>query len=94
MYAMLQGDRPEDFVIATGKSRSLEDFIAVAFEHVGLNWKEYLMIDRSLFRPTEITVGRGDASKAAQMLGWLPRYQMEDVVRMMVDACRVAQGEK
>jgi GDPmannose 4,6-dehydratase len=94
MHRMLQGDRPEDFVIATGKSRSLEDFIAVAFEHVGLDWKEHVTIDKSLFRPTEIMIGRGDASKAGRVLGWRPRFQMEDVVRMMVDACRVASQEE
>lgn len=94
MHRMLQGDRPEDFVIATGKSRSLEDFIAVAFEHVHLDWKEHVTIDKSFFRPTEIMIGRGDASKAGRVLGWRPRYQMEDVVRMMVDACRVAPQEE
>jgi len=94
MYAMLQRDQPEDFVIATGKSRSLEDFIAAAFHYVGLNWKEHVTIDKGLFRPTEIMIGRGDASKAERILGWRPRYHMDDVVRLMVDACRVEQAEK
>lgn len=93
MYAMLQRDRPEDFVIATGKSRSLEDFITAAFQHVGLDWKEHVTIDKSLFRPTEITIGRGDASKAERVLGWRPRYLMDEVVKMMVDACRLEQSE-
>jgi GDPmannose 4,6-dehydratase len=92
MYAMLQADRPEDFVIATGRSRSLEDFIAVAFEHVGLDWRQHVTIDKDLFRPTEIMIGRGDASKAERVLGWRPKYQMEEVVKMMVDACRFSNG--
>ncbi len=93
MFTMLQHDRPEDFVIATGKSRSLEDFVRLAFQHVGLNWKEHVTIDNSLFRPTDIAIGRGDASKAERVLGWRPRYQMEDVARMMVDASRLEQSE-
>lgn len=86
MFRMLQQESPEDFVIATGENRSLEEFIAVAFEHVGLDWKDHVTVDKNLFRPTEITIGRVDASKADRVLGWRPRYRMEDVVRMMVDA--------
>jgi GDPmannose 4,6-dehydratase len=89
MFRMLQQQSPEDFVIATGESRSLEEFMAVAFEHVGLDWRDHVTIDKNLFRPTEIMIGRGDASKADRVLGWRPRYRMEDVVRMMVEACQV-----
>jgi GDPmannose 4,6-dehydratase len=93
MYAMLQQSTPEDFVIATGESQKLEDFVGAAFNQVGLDWRDHVTIDESLFRPTEIMVGRGDASKAAQILGWLPKYHMEEVVRMMVDACRARQSD-
>jgi GDPmannose 4,6-dehydratase len=89
MFRMLQQQSPEDFVIATGESRSLEEFMAAAFEHVGLDWRDHVTIDKNLFRPTEIMIGRGDASKADRVLGWRPRYRMEDVVRMMVEACQV-----
>jgi GDPmannose 4,6-dehydratase len=86
MYRMLQQEAPEDFVIATGQTRKLEDFVAVAFEAVGLDWHDHTMIDQTLFRPTEIMIGRGDASRAATQLGWKPRYRMDEVVRMMVQA--------
>ena len=86
MYRMLQQESPEDYVIATGETRKLQDFVAAAFEAVGLDWREHTTIDRTLFRPTEIMIGRGDASKAAVKLGWKPKYKMDEVVRMMVQA--------
>jgi GDPmannose 4,6-dehydratase len=86
MYQMLQQESPEDFVIATGQTRKLQDFVAAAFEAVGLDWQDHTTIDPSLFRPTEIMIGRGDASKAAEKLGWKPKYKMDEVVRMMVQA--------
>jgi GDPmannose 4,6-dehydratase len=89
MYRMLQQESPEDFVIATGQTRKLQDFVATAFDAVGLDWREHTTIDQTLFRPTEIMIGRGNASKAAEKLGWSPRYRMEDVARMMVDSCRL-----
>ena len=89
MYLMIQADTPEDFVIATGESRKLEDFGCTAFQHVGLNWRDHVTVEKSLFRPTEIMVGRGNASKAGEKLGWSPRYKMKDVARMMVDSCRL-----
>ena len=92
MHLMLQQGAPEDFVIATGESHKLADFASAAFEHLGLELNDYLAVDRSLFRPTEIMIGRGNASKAASKLGWSPRYKMEDVARMIVDACRVEFG--
>jgi GDPmannose 4,6-dehydratase len=86
MFLMLQQEAPEDFVIATGETRKLQDFIAVAFEAVGLDWSQHTTIDQTLFRPTEIMIGRGDASKAARKLGWKPKYKMDAVARMMVEA--------
>jgi GDPmannose 4,6-dehydratase len=87
MHRMLQQETPEDFVIATGETRKLEDFVAAAFKHFGLNWKEYTHTDERLLRPTEIMIGRGNASKAEKRLGWKAKYHMEDVVRMMAEAC-------
>jgi GDPmannose 4,6-dehydratase len=86
MHLMLQQEKPEDYVIATGSSRPLRDFVATAFEHVGLDWEEYVVIDKSLFRPTDLNIGRANASKAASQLGWEAGYRMEDVARMMVEA--------
>jgi len=86
MYLMLQQDKPDDFVIATGETYSLEDFVAEAFASVGLNWQEHTIIDKSLYRPTEIAIGRGNPRKAKEMLGWEAKYKMPDVVRMMVQA--------
>jgi GDPmannose 4,6-dehydratase len=88
MYLMLQQEAPEDFVVATGETRKLQDFIAAAFEAVGLNWKEHTAIDQTLFRPTDIVIGRGDASKAERRLGWKAKYKMADVARMMVEVAR------
>jgi GDPmannose 4,6-dehydratase len=64
----------------------LQDFIETAFEAVGLDWREHTNIDGTLFRPTEIMIGRGDASKAADKLHWQPKFKMTEVVRMMVEA--------
>jgi GDPmannose 4,6-dehydratase len=86
MYRMLQQEKPDDYVIATGETRPLRDFVAVAFEAVGLDWREHVVIDQSLLRPTDLTVGRGNASKAATKLGWKAMHRMNDVARMMVTA--------
>lgn len=86
MHLMLQQEKPDDYVIATGNSRPLRDFVDAAFRHVGLDWEKYTVIDKSLFRPTDLHMGRANASKAASRLGWQATYQMEDVARMMVEA--------
>ncbi len=86
MYLMLQQEAPDDYVIATGESNSLEDFVAQAFICGGLNWQDHVMIDESLYRPTELAVGRANAAKAKEKLGWEAKYKMADVVRMMVEA--------
>jgi GDPmannose 4,6-dehydratase len=86
MHLMLQQEKPDDYVIATGNSRPLRDFVEAAFRHVGLDWEKYTVIDTSLFRPTDLHMGRANASKAASQLGWQATYQMEDVARMMVAA--------
>ncbi|HEY9810710.1 MAG TPA: GDP-mannose 4,6-dehydratase [Halomicronema sp.] len=86
MYLMLQQETPDDYVIATGESYSLEDFVVQAFNCAGLNWQDHVMIDESLYRPTELAVGRANPAKAKEKLGWEAKYKMPDVVRMMVEA--------
>jgi GDPmannose 4,6-dehydratase len=84
MYLMLQHEKPDDYVIATGESNKLEDFVAEAFACVNLNWRDHVTSDRSLYRPTDIAVGRGHPAKAREILGWQAKYKMQDVVRMMI----------
>jgi GDPmannose 4,6-dehydratase len=86
MYLMLQQSQPDDYVIATGESTSLEDFVAAAFLSLNLDWHDHVVVDSSLFRPTDLSMGRGNPTKAKQQLGWEARYKMQDVVKMMVDA--------
>lgn len=87
MHAMLQPSQPEDFVIATGLSCSLQEFVEVAFRQVGLESQRFVKIDKSLFRPTEIAAGRGDPSKAARILNWQARTKMPQVAQLLVDDC-------
>ena len=85
MWLMLQREQPGDYVIATGVSHSVEDLVALAFSHVGLNWKKHVLIDRSLERPAEVDCLLGDASKAKLELGWEPEVEFEELIAMMVD---------
>jgi len=84
MWRMLQVDSPEDFVIATGEANSLQDFVATAFDVLDLNWKDYVVQDPKLLRPTEIKYSCGDPGKAKSVLGWQPKMKMRDVVKEMV----------
>lgn len=84
MWKMLQIDSPDDFVIATGESSSLEDFVKIAFSEVGLDWRKHVECDDRLFRPTEIRHSCGNAQKAGRRLGWVAKMKMKDVVREMV----------
>jgi len=86
MYLMLQQEQPDDYVIATGESSSLEEFVAAAFASVNLDWHHHVVIDNSLLRPTDLAVGRGNPVKAKNKLGWEAKYKMKDVVQMMVKA--------
>jgi GDPmannose 4,6-dehydratase len=88
MYLMLQHPDPDDYVIATGETHRLEDFVAIAFNRVGLDWQEWVNIDTSLYRPTDIAVGRGNPGKAKAKLGWEATSKMPEVVRQMVEAKR------
>ncbi|MBA2377573.1 MAG: GDP-mannose 4,6-dehydratase [Rubrobacter sp.] len=86
MYLMLQQEQPDDYVIATGESCSLADFIAAAFSCLGLDWHEYVVSDASLFRPTDIAVGRANPSKAKEKLGWQAKHKLKAIVQMMIQA--------
>lgn len=88
MYKILQQEEPDDYVIATGESYTLEEFVVAAFDCVGLNWQDYVITDRSLFRPTDLAVSRGNPAKAREKLGWQAQYKMPDIVRMMVEEKR------
>jgi GDPmannose 4,6-dehydratase len=84
MWRMVQLAQPDDFVIATGESHSLEDFVATAFTQVGLDWRDHVVIDPGLFRPTEIAISRGNPRKARETFGWQAQYKMKEVVALMV----------
>jgi GDPmannose 4,6-dehydratase len=86
MWRILQNEEAEDFVIATGVTSSLEDFVQVAFQELGLDWREHVKIDHAQRRPTDISCSRGNPMKARVKLGWEARYTMRDVVRMMLQA--------
>jgi GDPmannose 4,6-dehydratase len=84
MWRMLQMDKPEDFVIATGEANSLENFVSTAFSALDLDWKDYVVQDKKLFRPTEIGYSCGNPTKAKKLLNWHPEMKMRDVVIEMV----------
>jgi len=86
MWKMLQHDEPDDFVIATGADYSVREFVEIAFDHVGLDWNEYVVVDPEFFRPAEVNLLRGDSSKARDVLGWEPSVSFEGLVKMMVDS--------
>lgn len=86
MWLMLQREIPEDFVICTGQTHSVREFCEVAFGHAGLNWEEHVVVDETFFRPAEVDLLVGDATKADEMLGWKPETSFESLVTMMVDA--------
>lgn len=86
MWSMLQQDLPCDYVIATGETNTLENFVAETFTQLGLDWREHVSTDPSLLRPSEIMVSRGNPDKAYRELGWRAKNRMRDVVRIMIDA--------
>ena len=86
MWLMLQQEKPDDFVIATGETHSVKEFLQEAFGYAGLDWKEYVEIDPRYFRPTEIDCLMGDSHKARKFLKWKPKVNFKQLIRMMVDA--------
>jgi GDPmannose 4,6-dehydratase len=92
MWLMLQQEQPDDYVIATGETHSVREFLEEAFSYAGLGWKEFVKVDPKYFRPAEVDLLLGDASKARKALGWQPRVTFKALVRLMVDADMEGQG--
>ena len=88
MWLMLQQPEPGDYVIATGETHSVREFLEEAFAHADLDWKQYVEIDPKYYRPAEVDLLVGDASKAKAVLGWTHKTHFKDLVRLMVDADR------
>ena len=96
MWLMLQQEEPDDYVVATGESHSVRELVERAFDAVGLDWRERVVLDPQLKRPAEVDMLLGDSAKARQTLGWSPKVQFPDLVQMMVEAdverCRAIAG--
>jgi GDPmannose 4,6-dehydratase len=86
MWLMLQQDKADDYVIATGTTHSVQEFLTEAFSHVNLDWRDYVELDPKYLRPAEVDLLIGDASKASRELGWNPKVTFKELVRLMVDA--------
>jgi GDPmannose 4,6-dehydratase len=84
-WRMLQADEPDDYILATGETHSVREFVDEAFGYAELDWEKYVRIDERYFRPAEVDALLGDASKAREKLGWEPRVRFPELVRMMVD---------
>ncbi len=85
MWLMMQQDRSDDYVIATGETHSVKEFVQKAFDYVGLDWEEYVEIDERYFRPSEVYHLEGDYSKAKKKLGWEPKIKLDELIKIMVD---------
>jgi GDPmannose 4,6-dehydratase len=94
MWTMLQQDAPGDYVIGTGESHTVREFVELAFGHANLDWRDHVKIDPRYYRPAEVDDLRADASKARRLLGWEPHVGFRDLVRMMVDADLAALNRK
>ena len=86
IWLMLQSEAADDFIVATGESHSIRDFLELAFRHVGLDWKDWVEVDPALVRPIDVGILVGNPSKARERLGWHPQVMFPELVRMMVDA--------
>ncbi len=86
MWRMLQQEQADDYVVATGETHSVQEFLEEAFGYVGLDWRKYVVVDPRYFRPAEVDLLLGDPGKAKQRLGWQPQVSFQELVRMMVDA--------
>ena len=85
MWLILQQDKPDDYVIATGETHTVREFCKLAFKRAGLDYKKYVKVDKKFFRPAEVHLLLGDASKAKKILKWKPRFNFRQLVEMMVD---------
>ncbi len=86
MWRMMQLDQPDDFVVATGETHTVREFVQNAFDYAGLDWTKFVEIDPRYFRPSEVDILQGDASKARKLLGWEPKIKFRQLVKLMVDA--------
>ena len=86
MYLMLQQDKPDTYVVATGRTTTVRDMCRIAFAHVGLNYEDYVVIDPKFYRPAEVDLLLGDPTKANRELGWQPQTSLEELIAMMVEA--------
>jgi GDPmannose 4,6-dehydratase len=86
MWLMLQQDTPDDYVIATGETRTVKELVQVAFDRAGLDWEKYVKIDPAFIRPAEVDLLIGDPAKAKEKLGWKPKVSFEEMIGMMVDS--------
>ncbi len=89
---MLQEPQPDNYVIATGETHSVREFLDEAFTYVNLNWQKSVSIDPRYYRPTEVDILQGDASKAREVFGWKPKVGFRELVHLMVDADLKAEG--
>lgn len=89
MWRMMQQEDPDDYIIATGEANSLQDFVAEAFATLGLDWREHVSSDSSLFRPTDLAMSHGCADKAARELGWSATFKMRDVIQKMIESTQL-----
>jgi len=94
MWLMLQQNEPDDYVVATGETHTVREFAEDAFKLVGLNWQDHVVVDKKYFRPSEVDLLIGDATKARQKLGWRPRIVFKDLVKLMVESDCAAMGIK
>lgn len=87
MWLMLQQDKPDDYVICTGETHTIRDFLDIAFKQIDIdNWEDWVVIDPEFYRPSEVPYLKGDCSKAIKKLGWRPKYNLEGLIRLMLDA--------
>jgi GDPmannose 4,6-dehydratase len=94
MWMMLQAKTPDDYVIATGETHTVKEMLELAFDRLHLDWKKHVKIDHKYYRPTEVDLLIGDASKAKKELGWQPKVRFHELIAMMVDADLTAEKEK
>jgi GDPmannose 4,6-dehydratase len=94
MWLMLQQDQADDYVVGTGTTHRVEEFVQIAFDHVGLDWRKHVIVDPAFYRPAEVDLLLGDATKAFKVLGWKPEVSFPQLVTMMVDSDLAALGGK
>ncbi len=95
MWLMLQQDKPDDYIVATGEAHSVKEFVTEVFSYLDMDWQQYVDIDKRYFRPTEVDLLLGDASKAKKTLDWEPKVDLKRLAKMMVDSdMKIAENEK